>query len=97
MYWADRMAQSQQKLTSKSIKDTEKQLIKYYSKSMKSVIDGFENTYLKLLETMADGKEPTPADLYKLDKYWQLQGELKVELQKLGDKQAALLSKSFEQ
>ena len=41
-------------------------------------------------------REPTPADLYKLDKYWQMQGQLKQELQKLGDKQAALLSKEFE-
>lgn len=70
--------------------------MKYYSKSMQTVIDGFESTYLKLLETVTDGKQPTPADLYKLDKYWKLQGELKVELQKLGDKQADLLSKQFE-
>lgn len=63
---------------------------------MSSVLDSFESTYLKLLETVADGKQPTPADLYKLDKYWKLQGELKRELEKLGDKQAALLSKNFE-
>lgn len=90
------MAESQQKLTTKSIAQTEKQLIKYYTTSMKSVIDEFENTYLKLLATIEDGKKPTPADLYKLSKYWELQGQLKQELQKLGDKQAALLSRSFE-
>lgn len=42
-----------------------------------------------------EGREPTPADLYKLDKYWRLQGELQKELQKLGDKQSALLGKKF--
>ena len=89
------MAQSQAKLTSKSIKDTEKQLIKYYSKTMETVIKDFELTYLKLLTTVGDGREPTPADLYKLDKYWQLQAQLKTELTKLGDKQAALLSRQF--
>ena len=64
---------------------------------MQTVIKDFENTYLKLLETVADGKEPTPADLYNLSKYWELQGQLKQELQKLGDKQATLLSKQFTQ
>lgn len=95
MYWQDRMANSQAKLTNKSIKDTEKQLIKYYSKTMKTVIDDFELTYHKLLTTVGEGREPTPADLYKLDKYWQLQAQLKTELTKLGDKQAALLSRQF--
>ena len=51
---------------------------------------------MKLFLSISEGREPTPADLYKLDKYWQLQGQLKVELQKLGDKQAALMSKKFE-
>lgn len=95
MYWQDRMAKSQEKLTSKSIKDTEKQLIKYYSKTMKTVINDFELTYQKLLTTVGEGRAPTPADLYKLDKYWELQAQLKTELQKLGDKSAALLSRQF--
>lgn len=97
MYWQDRMAKSQQKLTSKSIAETEKQLIKYYNKAMKSVIDDFEQTYQKLLDTITDERQPTPADLYKLDKYWQLQGQLRQKLQSLGDKQAVLFSKNFEQ
>lgn len=95
MYWQDRMAESQANFTNKSIKDTEKQLIKYYSKTMETVIKDFELTYQKLLTTIGDGREPTPADLYKLDKYWKLQAQLKTELQKLGDKSAALLSRQF--
>lgn len=89
------MAKSQANLTTKSIKETEKQLIKYYSKTMETVIKDFELTYQKLLNTMEMGREPTPADLYKLDKYWQLQGQLRDELTKLGNKEAALLSKKF--
>ena len=95
MYWQDRMAESQAKFTSKKVKDTEAQLIKYYRKTMETVINDFELTYQKLLTTVGDGREPTPADLYKLDKYWQLQAQLKTELQKLGDKSAALLSRQF--
>ena len=63
---------------------------------MKRVIADFENTYNKLLTTVGEGKEPTPADLYKLDKYWAMQAQLRQEVQKLGNKQIAVLSKIFE-
>lgn len=95
-YWQDRQAAAQTKLTNKKIKETEEQLQKYYIKSMKRVINDFEATYDKLVATAANGVPLTPADLYKLDKYWQMQGQLKVELEKLGDKQNTLLSKAFE-
>ena len=96
MYWQERMAKSQERLTTKNIKEIEKQLKTYYGNSMRRVIDEFENTYNKLLLTVGEGREPTPADLYKLDKYWKLQGQLRQELSKLGDKQISALSKIFE-
>lgn len=96
MYWKERQAKSQSKLTSKNIKEVEKQLEKYYSNSMKRVINDFENTYNKLLLTVEKGKNPTPADLYKLDKYWQLQGQLRQELFKLGEQQISAMSRVFE-
>lgn len=92
-YWADRMARSLNRLSDKNIKAIEKQLRKYYGIAMNSVIEGFESTYNKLL---ASGKDITPADLYKLDKYWQMQGQVRQTLQKLGDKKISLLSKVFE-
>ena len=95
-YWQDRMAQSQTKLSNKRLKEIEKQLRKYYSAAMTRTIADFESTYNKLLATTAEGKQPTPADLYKLDKYWQGQAQLRKELQKLGEKQVAALSKIFE-
>lgn len=94
-YWAERQGKAQEKLTSKSIKETEEQLTKYYLRSMKKIVGQFEQTYNKLLLSIAEGRDPTPADLYKLDKYWEMQGMLKAELQKLGDKQHELLSKQF--
>ena len=96
-YWQERMVKSQDALTTKTIKETEKQLIKYYSNAMKKVIDSFEITYAKILLQAEQGKDITPALLFKLDSYWQMQGELKKELQKLGEKQIVLLSKQFEQ
>lgn len=94
-YWDKRTLKSQERLTNKNIEETEKQLIKYYNQAMVNIIGSFEATYDKLLSTIERGKEPTPADLYKLGKYWELQNQLRDELQKLGDKTHILLSKKF--
>lgn len=96
-YWADRMTEAQAKLTNKNIKAVNKQLRKYFSVAMKHTIDSFEATYDKLLATKEEGREPTPADLYKLDKYWQMQGQLKNELQKLNDRQVKAMSRVFQE
>lgn len=95
-YWAERIAATQTKLTNKSIRQAEKQLVKYYKRAMEKSIEEFENTYNKLLATIAKDKQPTPADLYKLDKYWKLQAQLRHELNDLGQKQIAALSHTFE-
>lgn len=94
-YWGERAAKTQAALTEKSIKQTEKQLKLYYQSTMKKTLDNFEKTYEKIFQRITEGKEVTPADLYRLDTYWQMQYQLKEELQKLGDKQAVLLSKNF--
>ena len=86
-YWQDRMAASQNKLTKKNIKQIQKQLVRYYGATMEKTIKDFEDTYNKLLATVEEGRNPTPADLYKLDKYWQMQGQLRRELEKLGNRQ----------
>lgn len=95
-YWQKRLIEAQNALTNKSIKETEKQLVRYYRQATRRVISDFEATYDKLLATQLDGKEPTPADLYKLDKYWQMQGQMRQELRKLGERQIATLTKQFE-
>lgn len=94
-YWAERQATAQANLMEKGVAQTEVQLKKYYQRTMNKVIGQFEATYNKVLSRIEEGKAPTPADLYKLDSYWKMQGQLKQELLKLGDKQAALLSKQF--
>ena len=96
-YWQDRMANSQTKLTKKSIKQIENQMKKYYGTAMNKTIADFEATYNKLLNATAEGRQPTPADLYKLDKYWQAQAQMRAELQKLGNRQIVALSKAFEE
>ena len=96
-YWQDRQAAAQAKLTEKTIKQTEKQMKKYYADMMERTLADFEATYNKIMAAVEEGRKPTPADLYKLDKYWQGQAQLRRELRKLGDKQIALLSKQFEE
>ena len=96
-YWAERVAKAQNTITSRGIKKTEQQLRKYYISTFESITKDFQATYDHLFNTMWEkGQEPTPADLYKLDKYWQLQGQLRKELTRLGDRQAKSLSRAFE-
>ena len=95
-YWAERMQRQRDAITNKTNEAIEKQLKRYYRNAIRRVIKDFEATYDKLLAAIEDGKQPTPADLYKLDRYWQMQAQLKAEMQKLGDKEVALLSRQFE-
>ena len=96
-YWEDRMAESLARISNKSIREIERQMKKFYATAMKHTIAEFEAVYDKLLASMEEGKEPTANDLYKLDRYWKMQAQTRNELQKLGDKQSALLSKRFEE
>lgn len=95
-YWYERNLKAQQKLSDKQIKQIEKQMRVYYGRASQKILDEFEKTYNKILLTIQEDKTPTPADLYKLDKYWQMQAQIKKELQKLGDRQINALSKAFE-
>ena len=94
-YWARRIAKSQAILTDKNIREVEQQLAKYYQRAAKTVIRAFEETYISVLAQVEKGSSPSPALLYKLDKYWQLQGQIKQELQALGDKQYNLFFDKF--
>lgn len=95
-YWQDRLAATQDAISKKSHSQVMKRLKKYYAMTMKQIIADFEATYDKLLATVEEGREPTPADLYNLDKYWQLQAQTRARLQKLGDRSAVALSRAFE-
>lgn len=63
---------------------------KYYKSVSKSVIADFESTYDKM------GEDASVADLYKLDKYWQMQNQTKAKLQKLGSRTINKMSEAFE-
>ena len=94
-YWANRIAKNQQKIEGKTIKSINKQLQEYYGRAADKVVKDFEAVYLKILKAQEAGKEITPADLYKLDKYWEAHAQMTKELEKLGNKEIKLLHKAF--
>lgn len=94
-YWEDRQARTQAALTKKNIEQVERQLGKYYFETQRKVIGQFQSTYNKILSSKAEGREPTPADLYKLDTYWKMQAQLAEELVKMGNAQALVLNHAF--
>lgn len=94
-YWEDRMARAQAVKYNKNRRDIDKMIRKYYQNLSRQVIEDFEATYDKLLATLHAGQQPTPADLYKLDKYWSMQTQLDKRLTRLGRQQIAALTRSF--
>lgn len=95
-YWEDRYAEGQAALLTKSEKEIEKQMSRYYRKAAKSVIKDFESTYDHLLATLKDGREATPADLYKLEKYWEMVGKIRKTLYNLADIESEWLIEQFQ-
>jgi SPP1 gp7 family putative phage head morphogenesis protein len=95
-YWAKRIAKNQEQIQDKTIKSINYQLQRYYGRAAERVIRDFESVYDKIMRDIDNDKQPTPADLYKLDKYWEAQAQMRRELQKLGDKEIQMLSKAFE-
>ena len=96
-YWKKRMLDAQQKWTDKDIDAINKQLLHYFRVASSSIIKEFEAVYDKVLAQAEEGKPITPADLYKLDRYYQMNAQLEKVLQNLGDKTSELLEKKFEQ
>ena len=95
-YWKDRQAAAQTKLLEKNTKEIEAQLRKYYKRTSSHLISEYERVFNKLYNTVVrDNLEPTPADLYKLDAYWKLQGDINKQLYILGDKQVKVNRKYF--
>ena len=58
-------------------------MAKEYNSLMKKVISEFEAVYDKLAASV---ENPTPADLYRLNRYWQAQAELSKKFLEFGDK-----------
>lgn len=96
-YWAFRQERELNKISTKTEEEIAIQLNKYYERIVRQVIADFEAVYNKLMATITAGTKPTVADLYKLDRYWQMQANLRNLCEALGNKEVVLLSKAFEE
>lgn len=94
-YWEERQAEALANITKKNQKEIEKQLTRYYAACSHNLRGQFLLTYNHLLSSIEKRGNATPADLYKLNKYWELQAQVQQELRKLGNKQTVLFSKIF--
>jgi SPP1 gp7 family putative phage head morphogenesis protein len=95
-YWQDRETAARHVLMSKSQKEIDKKLRKYYVRLSKQLIKDYEALYDQVLLKQAAGEQISPATLYKLDKYWELQAQTQKLLNKFGAYQQSLLSKVFQ-
>ena len=95
-YWQKRNLDEIDKLYNSSKIQIERQMKIYYTTALKQTQKDFEAVLDKYLKLVAEGKTVTPNTLYTLNRYWELQNELKSRLEKLGDKQVHLLTSQFE-
>lgn len=96
-YWKNRLFEAQKKWTDKDIDVINKMLRHYYKIARENIVEDFEAVYDKVLAQAEEGKPITPADLYKLDKYYKMQAQLQDTLQKLGDRTCEVLANKFGQ
>lgn len=94
-YWQSRMAKAQDVISQKNRKQLERVLRRYYRNSAQTIINDFEATYNKIIAAVEAGRQPTPADLYKLDTYWQMQAQVDAQLKQLNERQLRQLTRAF--
>lgn len=95
-YWQDRMQAAQNALATKTRREIDRKLKKYYINLSKQLISEYEALYDKVLLKKAAGEAISPATLYSMDKYWSLQAQVRKKMMKFGAYQQSLLSKVFE-
>lgn len=95
-YWKNRVSNSITNFFDKNQKQLDRQLRKQYKAIATRAISDYESVYNKLIATVGEGKQPTPADLYKLDKYWEHQAQVRQQLKRLGEKNISRMTKIFE-
>lgn len=96
VYWAGRVASTQDALTEKTAIEARRQLARYYESAQRRVIVDFVTLYEKIQAKKANGAELLVSDLYSEEGYWKLQAQLQSELQKLGDRESEYLGRAFE-
>ena len=95
-YWKDRETAARHALMNKSQKEIDKKLKQYYVRLSKQLISDYQALYDQVQLKRANGEQVSPATLYSLDKFWELQAQTRKLLNKFGAYQQSLLSKVFQ-
>jgi hypothetical protein len=76
---------AQYEITQKRIDAMAAWLDEIFPETRDRLIQDIMNVYTEMLSTLGDKKKSAPADLYKLDSYWELQKNARESLQALGE------------
>lgn len=88
-YWSQRIVKQSDSLYDKTLAQTQQQMAVYYKQSLKDVQDDIGALWDKLIEESVTG-EIKPNDLYRYNRYYELQGQLHDKLISLGQKEIVL-------
>lgn len=93
-YWAERIDEQANILYDKTTAQTQRELAKQYQKQAKKVIADMGVLYEKLIEEAANG-EVRPNDLYKYNRYFELNKLINKHLRELGAKEIKIYNKQL--
>lgn len=85
-YWKDRWQASQALIAKRGQREAAKRIKKYYQKLSQQIISEYESLYNEILVKKAAGENISPATLYQLDKYWQMQQQVREKCRAVGAK-----------
>ncbi len=94
MSWVHNLSNRQNEISQKYIDDLEVWLRDIYPAAADNIISQFIDVYSQLLSTTGN-KKTVPADLFKLDAYWNLQKTVKAELDSFGGEIHSRLNVEF--
>ena len=82
--WKRKLAERQQEIAQKYYEETGEWLMNLYSTVSENMVPEFMSVYNEMLSTLNKKQKPAPADLYKLDSYWELQKKARSSLEDIG-------------
>ena len=93
-YWTKRDIKQRQKLLSKTINETDKELALQYRKVAERLKIKLQNTYREILESKKD-ETILVSDLYRYNKYYETLADINNELNKLNESSVKILGKQL--
>jgi len=93
-YWEKRVIKQQDLLYNRTLVQTQNDLAKAYKQSINAIEKDMSDLYDKLLKDSIDGVIQ-PNDLYKFNRYYELQGNINKNLKELGQTEIKINNSNF--